>query len=782
MYFRNFLLLAVCLCLLPADARAQCYLSRYWPMNNGDATIFANASLGAAGNASLGVSTNDGGFILSQITAGGTVNLYLSTTNDQLLLSEINGPGIGTLNFNTALTCLTDTLLANGGSVTTSAACEVTGTNGSGTATVTLVATVAKTGIVTVPAGSYTNCVTLQFNLKTVGNAQTVQIPLSAFILAPGVGTIEQALYDYFGTNAALAGWTALTDGDVGGLPVASLAPASSLTVPAFTLQPKSTMATNFSSLTLKAVATGGAVQYQWLFNGQFLTNGGAFSGVTSSNLVINPVAYADTGAYSVAIVNAACSGVSTDAVLSVVADTIPPVLSITNPPAGLTVSNAAFTIKGTASDSIAVSNVLYSLNNTFWTSAGSANNWTNWSAPVTLVAGTNAIQAYAIDFSGNRSLTNSVKLTYVAFATLGVLTSGNGSFSPKDNGTLLQIGKNYTLTATAAAGWAFYNWTDENDAIRTNKATLTFTMSSNLVLTANFYQLPVIQSQPTNVVAFTGGNASFAVTATSTAPLGYQWQHSSANLSGQTGSSLALNSLVTANAGSYRVIVSAYSSSVTSSVVTLTLTNPPASLAGFDSVVTPAGQSSFQVSFGTNSFSEYSPSNYENSGAGSYKFVSAGGLSGRLSLTNLLPPEAVSNGTQTVPMTFVSPGLAVFINGNSSGTFQYFTATNLVPSVWKTNKLILTATNELITLSLTTTNAFYAGITNGTATATSAGTYTAASYSPVAGWLQFDATNEVTNYLQLQFTTKTNGEYIMETYDSSGNPAAELQGGFTWK
>jgi hypothetical protein len=426
------------------------------------------------------------------------------------------------------------------------------------------------------------------------------------------------------------------------------------------------------------------------------------------------------------------------------------------------------------------VTNVLYSFNNAAWTNVQSANGWANWIVPLTLPGGTNTIAAYAVDSSGNRSLTNSVKVVYVVTGPLIINTNGNGTVSPNDNGALLQLGKNYTLTATAASGWVFYNWTGANSAVLTNKATLTFTMSSGLVLAANFYQPPAIQTQPVSTVAFTGGDATFAVTATGSAPLAYQWQHTSANLSGQTGSSLALTALASANAGSYRVIVSAFASSVTSSVVTLTLTNPPTSLAGFDSIITPAGQSSFQVSFGTNTFSEFSPSNYDNSGAGSYKYVPSGGLTGLLSLTNLLPPEAVSNGTQTVPVTLVSPGLAVFTNGNSTGTIQYYAATNLLPAVWKTNSLILIAPDQQITVSLTTTNAFSAVLTNGNSTAS--GNYTASVYSPVAAWLQLNATSGYTNYLQLQFTTRTNGQYIMESYDQSATPSKELQGNFTWK
>ena len=74
------------------------------------------------------------------------------------------------------------------------------------------------------------------------------------------------------------------------------------------------------------------------------------------------------------------------------------PTISITNVPAGLSVSNAAFTVKGKAGDNWQVANVFYSLNNGSWSNAVTGNNWTNWSAAVTLVPGTNTIAAYAVD------------------------------------------------------------------------------------------------------------------------------------------------------------------------------------------------------------------------------------------------------------------------------------------------------------------------------------------------------------------------------------------------
>ena len=110
------------------------------------------------------------------------------------------------------------------------------------------------------------------------------------------------------------------------------------------------------------------------------------------------------------------------------------PALAITAPMIGLQVSNANYTITGTTADTVPVTNVFYALNNSGWKPATTANHWTNWSAKVTLIPGTNTIAAYAVGKNGKFSLTNRVSLDYVLYAVLTVRTNGHGTISPNYN------------------------------------------------------------------------------------------------------------------------------------------------------------------------------------------------------------------------------------------------------------------------------------------------------------------------------------------------------------
>ena len=179
------------------------------------------------------------------------------------------------------------------------------------------------------------------------------------------------------------------------------------------------------------------------------------------------------------------------------VQDSVPPSITITAPTPSQRWTNAVFSAAGKAGDNWGVSNVFYSVNNGVWAIATTTNNWTNWSAEVTLTPGTNTITACAVDRAGNQSSSVTRQIFYVLSAPITINIVGNGAVNGAVNGQLLPIGTNIILTATNGAGCRLTNWLVQVDGVTvlsTNKPA-PFIMQSNLVLTATFMdvQKPVL-------------------------------------------------------------------------------------------------------------------------------------------------------------------------------------------------------------------------------------------------------------------------------------------------
>ena len=85
------------------------------------------------------------------------------------------------------------------------------------------------------------------------------------------------------------------------------------------------------------------------------------------------------------------------------------------------------------------------------------------------------------------------------------------------------------------------------------------------------------VTAQPQSQTVVVGSNALFTVSATGSAPLSYQWRFNGVDRPGATGTSLMLTAVQPANAGSYTVVVTNPSASVTSAAAVLTVLVPPA-------------------------------------------------------------------------------------------------------------------------------------------------------------------------------------------------------------
>ena len=140
-------------------------------------------------------------------------------------------------------------------------------------------------------------------------------------------------------------------------------------------------------------------------------------------------------------------------------------VTATANPAAGGTVSGAGQYTQGMPCTLTATANTGYTFTN--WTENGS-------------VVSTEA--SFTFGVTGNRTLVanfsiNTYNVTATANPTTGGTVTGTGEYNQ---------GASCTLTATAATGYTFTNWT-ENGSVVSTDASYTFTVTSNRNLVANF-------------------------------------------------------------------------------------------------------------------------------------------------------------------------------------------------------------------------------------------------------------------------------------------------------
>ena len=464
--------------------------------------------------------------------------------------------------------------------------------------------------------------------------------------------------------------------------------------------------------------------------------------------------------------------------------DVTRPTLSLLTPTSNQQCTNGTFTVTGKAGDNVAVGTVYYSLNGAAWTAAATTNNWTNWTANLTLTPGTNTVQAYAVDTSGNLSSTNTVNFEYVVLKPLNVQIFGLGTANPKwgslnpnyTNGTLLAINENYALTANAQSGFAFTNWTDGSGNLLTNRATLQFTMVTNLAFTANFLDVtrptlslltPTANQQCTNgtftVTGKAGDNVAVATVYYSLNGSGWSaatttnnWTNWTANLTLTPG---------TNTVKAYAVDTSGNLSST--NTVSFAYATAPNLLAGLIGAANENGGGTFYLCFGASTFSQNSGNtNYDN-GVGNYSYTKLSPNTAQLSITYTAPPN-ISGAKTAVLLSFITNNECGFSNQSNvmnTGTISFCSAPNWAPTSLNGKTSALIASGQLTTASfgsstLTMTNS--AGqMTNGN--------YTFKQYSPLGALLTVTQPNK-TNFMQLTFGATNYGSYYATIYGGSSN------------
>ena len=324
--------------------------------------------------------------------------------------------------------------------------------------------TLSKLGSVPTNAGSLSGSINPKTGLVSVSIGSS---PGNA--AATGYGVVLQNTNSLEGSNNVAGYFTTATNTGL-----LLLQTSLSNVAPVLVKQPVGGNFTPGSKIEFSVQAIGSLpLSFQWQLDGTALTNGGRTSGATTATLTISNEDIYDAGSYSVVVSNSVTNAINyviiSNAILAIQA----PGVTITSPKPGSDTTSNPLTMTGKATDS--VTNVVCGVNGGGWTNAtpAQAGDWSNWSATVTLSAGSNTVMAYSVDVLGHHSPTKSNAVFYTTYSTLVLLTNGDGAVSPgfantpdaaqPTNGlvyTNLVVGASYTVTAVPKAGNLFSNWT----------------------------------------------------------------------------------------------------------------------------------------------------------------------------------------------------------------------------------------------------------------------------------------------------------------------------------
>jgi uncharacterized repeat protein (TIGR02543 family) len=208
----------------------------------------------------------------------------------------------------------------------------------------------------------------------------------------------------------------------------------------------------------------------------------------------------------------------------------------------------------------------------------------------------------------------------------------------------------------------------------------------------------PTITAQPQSQSVDLGASVTFAVAATGTQPISYQWRFNGVNITGATASSYTPSNVQATDAGNYSVLVTNPGGSVASAIATLTVNAPPVIvghpqgqdvLAGvhvtFQVTATGTAPLSYQwYHQGTiipgATGSTHTRSNVQLSDAGDYTVVvsneqgSTTSAAARLTVNFGLVVQAMPGGTVTVEPSqpWYAPGTPVTLTAESQSVYQF--------------------------------------------------------------------------------------------------------------
>lgn len=219
------------------------------------------------------------------------------------------------------------------------------------------------------------------------------------------------------------------------------------------------------------------------------LTSANSFEGTDTFSFEVAPYTGATFRTAAVQVAE------QTFTVMQSAADSIPPTVTISGTMPGARVTSPAVVLKGGASDNFGISRIEMSIGSRPFETVSHSR---AWQAGALLDPGTNLIRVRSFDIVGNVSAIKQRSIFFASPTPLNLVINGSGkvAVAPAASGLNLEIGRNYTLTATPNAGNVFSNWTDVGDAVLGASNKLTFNMRTGLVIRANFVPNPFLAAQ----------------------------------------------------------------------------------------------------------------------------------------------------------------------------------------------------------------------------------------------------------------------------------------------
>ncbi|MFO1497494.1 MAG: DUF642 domain-containing protein [Verrucomicrobiota bacterium] len=317
---------------------------------------------------------------------------------------------------------------------------------------------------------------------------------------------------------------------------------------PVIATQPANVTVAAGDSATFSVVANGQQpLNYQWRFNSSPIT------GANSSAYTIPNAQQVNVGNYDVVVSNSAGTATSSTATLSVVQAGSFSNGSFESGYAGWTATGNQG-VAGTGSFPPTDGSKLVAFN---W---GQATPNAVLSQTFTTASG----QTYSLSFDlGVVAYNQNEQRLQVSVQGAGQLLSQTLSIFGIGNGTIKWVAQTFTFVANS--GTTTLTFQD----ISASGINIDLLLDNVRVVAQNG---PNITTQPASATVNVGDSAQFSVVANGQQPLSYQWRFNTSPITGATSPSLTINNAQLSNQGSYDVVVTNSSGSITSATATLTV------------------------------------------------------------------------------------------------------------------------------------------------------------------------------------------------------------------